>query len=104
DFNGDGKLDAVTYDGATDGQTVLLGMGDGTFKAAYHYGNGSGPNVVVGNFNGDAFPDVAANTYSANVAVLLNDTDWRTLVVSGLASSTTAGHAQTFTVTALDNA
>jgi hypothetical protein len=34
----------------------------------------------------------------------LNDTDWRTLVVSGLAPSTTAGQVQTITVTVLDNA
>src|SRR5206468_5138271 len=82
------------------------GAGDGTFKAVYHYDGGSGPDaVVVGNFNGDTFPDVAvSNYYSGDFSVLLNDTDWRTLVVSGLASSTTAGEAQTFTVTVLDNA
>lgn len=108
DFNGDGKLDAVVADGITRitvDPTVLLGAGDGTFQAVHHYDGGSGPDaVVVGNFNADAFPDVAvANYYSASTSVLLNDTDWRTLVVSGLASSTTAGQAQSFTVTALDN-
>jgi hypothetical protein len=110
DFNGDGKLDVALLDdvlyGFTDGSTVLLGKGDGTFKAVYHYYGGSGPDAVaVGHFNGDAFPDVAvANNYSGNVSVLLNDTDWRTLVVSGLPASTAAGQAQAFTVTVLDNA
>jgi FG-GAP-like repeat/RTX calcium-binding nonapeptide repeat (4 copies) len=109
DFNGDGKLDAIVADGITRvtvDPTVLLGAGDGTFKTVYHYNAGSGPDaVVVGNFNSDAFPDVAvSNYYSGDVSVLMNDTDWRTLIVSGLAPSTTAGEAQTFTVTARDNA
>src|SRR5205823_11321950 len=84
DFNGDGKLDVVVADGATAGPTVLLGKGDGTFKAPYYYGGGYVPDaVVVGNFNGDTFPDVAVANYPG-VSVLLNDTDWRSLVVSGL--------------------
>jgi hypothetical protein len=58
----------------------------------------------VGNFNGDTFPDLAAaNLYSSDVSVFLNDTDWRTVVVSGLPASTTAGQAQTFTVAVRDN-
>ena len=109
DFNRDGRLDVVTADGVsrpTIDPTVLLGAGDGTFKALHYYAGGTGPDaVVVGDFNGDAFPDVAVSNYfSSDVSVLMNDTDWRTLVVSGLASSTTAGAAQTFTVTVLDNA
>ncbi|HUR55347.1 MAG TPA: FG-GAP-like repeat-containing protein [Gemmataceae bacterium] len=103
DFNGDTKLDVVT---AAPDTLVLLGKGDGTFKATYHYGIGSGAvAVAVGNFNGDTFPDVAlANNYSESVSVLRNDTDWRTLAVSGLAASATAGQTQTFTVTVRDNA
>jgi hypothetical protein len=108
DFNGDGKLDVVVADGVTQARvdpTVLLGNGDGTFKAEYHYDGGSGPDaVVVGNFNADPFPDVAvSNRYSSNVSVLLNDTDWRTVVVSGLPDSTTAGQTQSVTVSVLDN-
>jgi hypothetical protein len=105
DFNGDGKLDVVVADGTTVDPTVLLGNGDGTFKAVYHYTGGSGPDaVVVGNFNGDTFPDVAvSNYYSGNVSVLLNDTDWRSVVVSGLPYSTTAGDPQSVTVSVLDN-
>jgi hypothetical protein len=109
DFNGDSKLDVVVADDiirVTSDPTVLLGAGDGTFKAVYHYYGGYGPDaVIVGNFNGDASPDIAvANYYSGDTSVFLNDTDWRSLVVSGLPSSTTAGDPQTFTVTALDNA
>lgn len=108
DFNGDSKLDVVVADGITRvtiDPTVLLGAGDGTFKAVHHFNGGTGPDaVVVGRFNGDAYDDVAVSNYfSHDVSVLLNDTDWRTLVVSGLTSST-AGDSQTFTVTALDNA
>src|SRR5262249_49472925 len=44
-----------------------------------------------------------SNYYSSDVSVLKNDTDWRSLVVSGLPSSTTAGDPRTFTVTVLDN-
>src|SRR5262249_37404261 len=75
-------------------------------KAVYHYNGGSGPDAVaVGNFNGDTFPDVAvSNYYSSDVSVLVNDTDWRSFVVSGLPSSTTARDPQTFTVTILDHA
>lgn len=109
DFNNDGKLDAVVADGITRvtiDPTVLLGAGDGTFKAVHHFNGGTGPDaVVVGRFNSDAYDDVAVSNYfSHDVSVLLNDTDWRTLVVSGLDSSMTAGETQTFTVTALDNA
>jgi FG-GAP-like repeat/RTX calcium-binding nonapeptide repeat (4 copies) len=109
DFNGDGRLDVAVADGITPVRvdpTVLLGSGDGTFKAVYHYNGGQGPDaVLVGNFNGDTFPDVAtANFYSGDASVFVNDTDWRTLVIGGLPASTTAGQAQTFTVTVRDNA
>jgi hypothetical protein len=108
DFNGDGWLDAAVADGIAQARvdpTVLLGAGDGNFKSVNRYNSGSGPSAVaVGNFNADTFPEVAtANLYSSDVSVFVNDTDWRTMEVSGLSSSTTAGQSQTFTVTILDN-
>jgi len=67
DFNGDGKLDvAVVGDYVSSGGvTILLGNGDGTFKAA-------GPNVdlggdfaliATGDFNGDGIPDFVTPNY-----------------------------------------
>ena len=66
DFNGDGKLDlAVANQGLgqnnfIDGSvSVLLGKGDGTFQPAANYGAGIHPySMAVGDFNGDAKPDL----------------------------------------------
>ena len=75
DFNGDGKLDAVTTDADAGTVSVLLGNGNGalTYAAAYPVGSSPSP-VVVGDFSGDGRPDVAAaNYYSNTVSVLFND-------------------------------
>jgi hypothetical protein len=69
DVNGDGKPDIVVTDNAGDyGQDgevgVLLGNGDGTFKAAVGYDSGGGNAVfvAVADVNGDGKPDlVVAN-------------------------------------------
>jgi len=83
---------------------VLLGHGDGTFATPQTSAAGGGylPGVAAGDFNGDGFADVAVtNQDTGNVSVLLNTQDWRSFVISGMPSSTTAGVAQTVTVTAL---
>ena len=78
DFNGDGKLDAVTSDADTGTVSLMLGNGNGTLTYAGAYAVGSSPSAVaVGDFNGDGRPDVAAaNGGSNTVSVLLNDGNW----------------------------
>ncbi|MBF9237659.1 T9SS type A sorting domain-containing protein [Hymenobacter sp. BT683] len=80
DFNGDGKLDlAVATTGRTPRLSVLLNTGTaampGTFGAAVTYGAG-GPDVAVGDFNGDNKPDLAvvSGIGSGTMSVLLNNT------------------------------
>jgi hypothetical protein len=66
DFNGDGKLDlAVVGDYVnTGGITILLGNGDGTFRAQPNLVPSLGFGVVVaGDFNGDGIPDLIAFQY-----------------------------------------
>jgi Ca2+-binding RTX toxin-like protein len=82
-LSGDGSLDAVVVESAYNRGTgpngglghvsVLMGNGDGTFKAFKAYT--TGPNsraVTVGDFNGH--PDIAVtNDYNRTVSILLGD-------------------------------
>ena len=66
DFNGDGipDLAVASTDGKTaGGVTVLLGVGDGSFKTASSLTTGGSPQAIaVGDFNGDDIPDIAVAT------------------------------------------
>jgi hypothetical protein len=79
DFNGDGKPDVVSanYDG--NDTSILLGNGDGTFKASKNYPASINPvGVVTGDFNGDGMQDVASvagYSVSAQVTVLIGRGD-----------------------------
>jgi FG-GAP-like repeat len=81
DFNGDGKADLVAMSDSSDGLTVLLGNGDGTFAAvaAHPAAEYEILDVVVGDFNGDGTPDLAVQTYAPgaqiSVAILLGNGD-----------------------------
>jgi len=74
DFNGDGIPDlAVANIGGTNigSVSILLGNGDGTFKAAVDYDSGGNDieSVAVGDFNGDGKLDLAVlNEISTNSA------------------------------------
>ena len=74
DLNGDGKLDLVTANNASNA-SVLLGNGDGTFQTHVDYGTGSGPDqVAIGDFNGDGRLDLAiANGTSNTISILMDD-------------------------------
>jgi hypothetical protein len=67
DLNGDGKPDLVFTHGSAFGKpeavSVLLGNGDGTFGPASEYLAGFEPgSVVIGDLNGDAFPDLVVDS------------------------------------------
>jgi hypothetical protein len=108
DFNRDGKPDLAVINSS--GVSVLLGNGNGTFQNPLTYATGGSPplSVAVGDFNGDGFPDLAVANYGSNtVSVLLNDAKWEvapaqasSFAVSGFPTSTTAGTAGAFTITA----
>jgi hypothetical protein len=80
DFRHNGILDLAVADngdvvGQGSGVSVLLGNGDGTFRAAVNYAAGIRPSsVAVGDFNGDGFPDLAVTNYNG-VGVLLGNGD-----------------------------
>ncbi|XWK72587.1 MBG domain-containing protein [Tunturiibacter lichenicola] len=70
----EGKADLTVVNRNSTTQSVLLGNGDGTFKAARSYTVGTtGSSTLVGDFNGDGVPDIATPVQSNNnVAVLLD--------------------------------
>jgi hypothetical protein len=78
DFNRDGSLDLAVANQLSDNVSVLLGNGDGSFQPARDFGSGIHPYpaaVVVGDFDGDGWLDLAvANYLSDDVSVLINNT------------------------------
>jgi hypothetical protein len=77
DFNHDGNPDLATASAENSGVSVLLGNGDGSFRAATTVSAGPGPswgNFVAGDFDGDGNPDLAIATFEG-VNVLLGHGD-----------------------------
>jgi hypothetical protein len=80
DFNGDGRLDLATRSSHTlngDTVSVLLGAGDGSFGNAQHFpafssshdqNSGSFVFMMVGDFNGDGYADLATGVSLASEA------------------------------------
>jgi hypothetical protein len=81
DFNGDGNLDFAvaesTFNQACDRIEVLFGNGHGGYAHAATYNSTGGysgyfSDLAVGDFNGDAHPDLAVITSGSSVAIFFN--------------------------------
>ncbi|MCH8270736.1 MAG: VCBS repeat-containing protein [Planctomycetes bacterium] len=84
DLDGDGDLDAAVtnirwhfLNNGVYSVTVLMNRGDGVFDPPVEYQAGREPaHVIIADFNGDGFPDLAvANASGSTVSVLLNNGD-----------------------------
>jgi hypothetical protein len=77
DFNGDGKADLAVADSGSNGVSILLNNGSGSFQPGVGYAVLKEPTcVAVGDFNGDGKPDLAvADGGSAAVSILLGNGD-----------------------------
>src|SRR5207245_4653373 len=75
DLNGDGRPDLAVASHYSDAVSVLLGNGDGNFRARVDVGAGGNPySVAIADLNGDGRPDLAvANWHSSTVSVLLGN-------------------------------
>ncbi len=90
DFNGDGKTDLVTANSTANTISVLLGNGDGTFRAKVDYSVGMQPvSLAVGDFNGDGKTDIAvANQNAKTLSILLGNGDGTFQAATGISTGT----------------
>lgn len=73
DANGDGRIDLITANNASNGVSILLNTGNGTFADSIEIGAGNDPvSVIMGDFNGDGRADlITANNGGGDLSVLL---------------------------------
>jgi hypothetical protein len=77
DFNRDGKLDmaVASYPQTVDGISVLLGNGDGTFRAPVYYSGGVNPgSLAAADFRGNGLLDLAV-AGASGIDILLGNGD-----------------------------
>ena len=78
DFNRDGNTDIALgcSDGNNGGVVIILGNGDGTFRAPVAYSTGDVFSIALGDFNNDGLLDIAVSDQSQqNVTILLGNGD-----------------------------
>jgi hypothetical protein len=87
DLNGDGNLDMVVVNWSVLGagsMSVLMGKGDGSFRAAVDHTAGVDPNsVVLADLNGDGKLDIVAANYPSVVTVWLGNGDGTFAAMAG---------------------
>lgn len=107
DFNKDGQPDIAANDACTGEVQIFTGKADGTFILGPAVATGTsnfsqpGGEMVVGDFNGDGYPDIAvidvaeSSTGYSRVGVILNDGtgDFKPAVTYALSGYSTAGIA-----------
>jgi len=72
DFDRDGIRDLAIGNYGTSALEILLGNGDGTFRAGASYVIGGYPSsVAVGDLDGDGHLDLATGTYSGHTAAVI---------------------------------
>jgi uncharacterized protein (UPF0548 family) len=88
DFNGDGKPDLAVANDGSNSVSVLLGNGDGTFKAAKNFAVDTDPRqVVVADVNRDGKLDlITSNAMSNSISVLLGNGNGTFQAAQNLAS------------------
>ena len=75
DINGDGQLDILTANSASDDISVLLGNGDGSFESPVilEIGGNNPQSIVLADVDNDGDADIlTANIFSDDASVLLN--------------------------------
>jgi hypothetical protein len=76
DFNGDGYQDIATRNRVSDDVSLMLGLGDGSFRPAIRIPVGHEPTgLAARDFNNDGHPDLCIGLKSGKVSILLGRGD-----------------------------